>query len=120
MPSLSAYKSELDYSYAPGIFPSMECLNGRPDKVRRLLVHSSAVGREGTDRLCALAEKLGVRVEEADRALARISGKRTASPPLCSGNLRMNRFRTGRTLCCTIPGTAGMWAQSCGRPWAWV
>ena len=75
MPSLSAYKSDLDYSYAPGIFPSMECLTGRPEKVRRLLVHSSAVGREGTDRLCALAEKLGVRVEEADRALARISGK---------------------------------------------
>ena len=75
MPSLSVYKSDLDYSYAPGIFPSMECLTGRPEKVRRLLVHSSAVGREGTDRLCALAEKLGVRVEEADRALARISGK---------------------------------------------
>ncbi len=75
MPSLSAYKSELDYSYAPGIFPSMECLAYRPEQVRRLLVHSSATGREGTDRLRALAEKLGVRVEEADRALARISGK---------------------------------------------
>ena len=75
MPSLSAYKSELDYSYAPGIFPSMECLTYRPEKVRRLLVHSSAAGREGTERLCALAEQLGVRVEEADRALARISGK---------------------------------------------
>ncbi len=75
MPSLSAYKNELDYSYAPGIFPGMECLMHRPDKVRRLLVHSSAAGREGTDRLRALAEELGVRVEEADRALARISGK---------------------------------------------
>ena len=75
MPSLSAYKSELDYSYAPGIFPSMECLTFRPEKVRRLLVHSSAVGREGTDRLRFLAEKQGVRVEEADRALVRISGK---------------------------------------------
>ncbi len=75
MPSLSAYKSELDYSYAPGIFPGMECMLHRPDKVRRLLVHSSAAGREGTDRLRALAEELGVRVEEADRALARISGK---------------------------------------------
>ena len=75
MPSLSAYKSELDYSYAPGIFPSMECLTQRPDKARRLLVHSSAAGREGADRLRALAERLGVRVEEADRALARISGK---------------------------------------------
>ena len=75
MPSLSAYKSDLDYSYAPGIFPSMECLTWRPESVRRLLVHSSAAGREGADRLCALAAKHGIRVEEADRALARISGK---------------------------------------------
>ena len=75
MPSLSAYKGELDYSYAPGIFPSMECLTYRPEKVRRLLVHSSAAGREGTDKLCALAERHGIRIEEADRALGRISGK---------------------------------------------
>ncbi len=75
MPSLTAYKNELDYSYAPGIFPSMECLTYRPEKTRRLLIHSSAAGRDGTDRLCALAEKHGIRVEEADRALARISGK---------------------------------------------
>ncbi len=75
MPSLTAYRSELDYSYAPGIFPSMECLAYRPEKVRRLLLHSSAAGREGADRLREKAEALGVRVEEADRALARISGK---------------------------------------------
>ena len=75
MPSLSPYSSALDYSYAPGIFPSMECLFHRPEKVRRVLLHSSAAGREGADRLTALAEKLGVRVEEADRALSRISGK---------------------------------------------
>ena len=75
MPSLSAYKSDLDYSYAPGIFPSMECLAHRPEKTRRLLLHSSAMGRDGADRLCALAERQGIRVEEADRALARISGK---------------------------------------------
>ena len=75
MPALSAYKSSLDYSYAPGVFPSIECLLHRPENVRRVLLHSSAAGREGADRLCALAEQLGVRVEEADRALARISGK---------------------------------------------
>ena len=75
MPSLSAYKSELDYSYAPGIFPGMECLLYRPEIVRRLLVHSSAAGREGVDKLCALARERGVRIEEADKALSRISGK---------------------------------------------
>ena len=75
MPSLEGYKSGLDYSYAPGIFPSMECLTYRPEKVRRLLVHSSATGREGVEKLCALAEKHRIRIEEADKALARISGK---------------------------------------------
>ena len=75
MPSLSAYKGELDYSYAPGIFPSMECLKYRTESVRRLLVHSSAEGREGVDKLCILAREQGIRIEEADRALARISGK---------------------------------------------
>ena len=75
MPPLSVYRPELDYSYAPGIFPSMECLQYRPENVRRLLVHSSARGREGTDRLCALARARGIRIEEADRALARLSGK---------------------------------------------
>jgi TrmH family RNA methyltransferase len=75
MPPLSIYKSDLDYSYAPGIFPSMECLAHRPELVRRLLLHSSAAGRDGADRLRAKAEALGVRVEEADRALARVSGK---------------------------------------------
>ena len=75
MPSLSVYKAELDYSYAPGIFPSMECLLARPEQVRRLLLHSAAAGREGTEKLTALAREAGVRTEEADRALSRISGK---------------------------------------------
>ncbi|MBQ3705220.1 MAG: TrmH family RNA methyltransferase [Clostridia bacterium] len=75
MPSLSGYKSELDYSYAPGIFPSMECLLARPELTRRLLLHSSAAGREGTEKLISLARERGIRTEEADRVLARISGK---------------------------------------------
>ena len=75
MPSLSPYKSDLDYAYAPGIFPSMECLLHRPACARRLLLHSKADGHEGADKLRQLAESCGIRVEEADRALARISGK---------------------------------------------
>ena len=46
MPSLSPYSSALDYSYAPGFYPSMECLKHRPEQVRRLLLYSSAAGRE--------------------------------------------------------------------------
>lgn len=75
MPSLSAYKSSLDYSYAPGIFPSMECLLARPGQVRRLLLHSASQGREGIEKLQALVAEAGIRTEEADRALSRVSGK---------------------------------------------
>lgn len=75
MPSLETYRNSLDYSYAPGVFPAMECLLRRPESVRRVLVHTSAAGREGVEKLKALADRLNVRVEEADRALARISGK---------------------------------------------
>lgn len=75
MPSLEGYKSSLDYSYAPGVFPAMECMLHRPELVRRLLIHSSAAGREGVEKLVSLAGEREIRVEEADRALARISGK---------------------------------------------
>lgn len=75
MPSLSPYKSDLDYGYAPGVFPSMECLLHRPDCARRVLLHSKAEGTEGAQKLTELAQKLHIRVEIADKALSRISGK---------------------------------------------
>ena len=75
MPSLSPYKADLDYSYAPGVFPAMECLLHRPESVRRVLLHSKAAGTEGAEKLTRLAEELNVRVETADKALARLSGK---------------------------------------------
>ena len=88
MPSLEAYRSELDYSYAPGVFPSMECLLHRPESVRRLLIHSSAAGREGVGKLTALAAERRIRIEEADRALGRISGKENCYAAAVFGKFR--------------------------------
>lgn len=75
MPSLEAYHSGLDYSYAPGVFPSLECLKNLPDAARRLLISSQSGKNEGVHTLISLCESLHIRVEEADRALSRISGK---------------------------------------------
>ena len=88
MPSLEAYHSDLDYSYAPGVFPSMECLLYRPETVRRLLVHSAAAGREGAGKLAALAAEHQIRIEEADRALGRISGKENCFAAAVFGKFR--------------------------------
>ncbi len=75
MPSLEAYHSGLSYSYAPGVFPSLECLKFRPDAARRLLIHSQSGKNEGVRALIRLCGDLQIRVEEADKALSRISGK---------------------------------------------
>ena len=75
MPSLEAYKRELDYSYTPGIFPSLEAMNKRPEIVRRLLISSKGQDSEGVKKLTALAEEKRIRIEMADKALSRISGK---------------------------------------------
>ena len=88
MPSLETYRAELDYSYAPGIFPSMECLMYRPGDVRRLLVHSASAGREGIEKLAALAAERHIRIEEADRALSRISGKENCYAAAVFGKFR--------------------------------
>lgn len=75
MPSLEAYRRALDYSYAPGLFPCREAITHRPDLVRRVLLHSKAEHSAATDRLLSLCQANGIRVETADRALARLSGK---------------------------------------------
>lgn len=75
MGSLEAYDSGIDYSYAPGIFPTMECLLKRPEKVRRVLIHSKAREAQGVSQIREICAQKNVRVEEADKALSRISGK---------------------------------------------
>ena len=75
MPSLQAYDKALSYSYAPGAFPAAECFYRRPEQCRRLLIHSKADGSEGVLELAEKCGAVGIRVEVADKALARVSGK---------------------------------------------
>lgn len=75
MPPLTAYKRELDYSYAPGFFPTIEALEHRPQDVRRVLVSSEAADSDGLRRVTALCGRHGIRMETADKALSRLSGK---------------------------------------------
>ncbi len=75
MPPLERYDRALSYSYAPGIFPSMEALLHKPERVKRLLISERADKSEGMGKLLSLCEKHRVRVEVADKALQRISGK---------------------------------------------
>lgn len=75
MPSLENYHKELNYSYAPGLFPCMEAIKNRPDLVRRVLVSSKLQGTNAAAELQALCDVNYIRTEPADRMLARLSGK---------------------------------------------
>ena len=75
MPPLAPYKRELDYSYAPGFFPTIEALTNAPDRVRRVLISSQAAEKEGLKRVEELCLHHHIRIETADKALSRLSGK---------------------------------------------
>lgn len=74
MPPLQPYTAELPYSYALGVYPSLALMAARPRQATRLLLSERAEG-EGVEKLRALCREHGVREEQADRALARLSGK---------------------------------------------
>ena len=75
MPPLSPYRRDLTYAYAAGLFPALEALRRAPERVRRVLVSPRLGEGEGAQALLSLCGRHGVRVEEADRLLRRISGK---------------------------------------------
>ena len=74
MPALKPYSQELEYSYAPGLFPSLELMRVQPERALRLLTSEKAHG-EGVEKLRAICREHNVREEVADKALRRISGK---------------------------------------------
>lgn len=75
MASLEAYGRQLDYSYAPGLFPTLEALTKAPGRVRRVLLSQQAGRGETLDKIRALCAQHGIRMETADRALHRLSQK---------------------------------------------
>lgn len=74
MPPLKPYSSDLTYSYAPGVFPSLMLMQNAPERAQRLLLSERAQG-EGVEKLREICREHHVREEVADKALSRISGK---------------------------------------------
>ena len=74
MPSLSPYRADLPYGYAPGVYPSIALMEAVPQQARRLLLSQRAEG-EGIRKLREICAGHHVREEFADKALRRISGK---------------------------------------------
>ena len=107
MPKLEAYSHQLDYSYAPGIFPSHALLNARPELARRLLMRSDAAESEGVRALMEKCAALNVRTETADRALERISRKENCYAALVFDKFSCELSQTGNHIVLVNPSEMG-------------
>lgn len=66
------YKKDMDYSYTLGAFPTYELISAKPDKVRKVLVHT---GYTDQDKLNAICREKQISVEYNDKLLMKISDK---------------------------------------------
>lgn len=93
MPKLSAYSKELDYSFALGAFPSIECVKARPNAIQRLLISTAAKDTPSIVELRDVCEALGTHIEYADNVLRKISGKDN-----CYAAIVFDKWRSPLTL----------------------
>jgi TrmH family RNA methyltransferase len=72
---LKRYNKTLDYSYTFGMYPTIELLKVKPDKVVKIITHSRLSDEEGARIINTLAEKRGIPLESNDRLVDRLSPK---------------------------------------------
>lgn len=72
MASLEAYRRDLAYSYAPGLFPALEAVAKRPELVTRVLIHTKLADSDAKHALQIKCQEHNIRMEEATRVLSRL------------------------------------------------
>lgn len=72
---LKRYNKTLDYSYTFGMYPTIELLKAKPDKVVQIITHSRLSDEEGSRIINTLTEKHGIPLECNDRLIDRLSPK---------------------------------------------
>ena len=72
---LKRYNKTLDYSYTFGMYPTIELLKAKPDKVLQIVTHSKLSDEVGSRIINTLTEKRGIPLECNDRLIDRLSPK---------------------------------------------
>ena len=69
------YKKSFDYSYALGVFPTIELLKHRAADVLKTLISAKGDRNEGVSEIVEMCRSMNVRVEMSDRIIDRLSPK---------------------------------------------
>jgi TrmH family RNA methyltransferase len=70
-----AYKKGSDYSYALGVFPTLELLEARPYSVRQVILSSASSRNEGAAKIRSICKNLGVDVSVNDTKVESLAKK---------------------------------------------
>lgn len=71
---IKTYKKNFDYSYTFGMFPTVELIQSRPDKVIKVLVSSQYKSESNAD-IFDICKKYNIKTEINDKSINRISDK---------------------------------------------
>lgn len=71
---IKSYKKGFEHSYSFGMFPTIELIKSRPDKVIKVLVSSDYKSDSNTD-IFEICKKYNIETEINDKAIRRISDK---------------------------------------------
>ncbi len=71
--AITPYKKDFGYSYAIGVFATLELLEHRPKEVSKVLISPEGKRNEGIEKINKICREKGIRVEEAGSAIIRIS-----------------------------------------------
>jgi TrmH family RNA methyltransferase len=74
-PKLKPYNKKLEYSYAFGVYPTLELFKYQKDRIIKVLFHSSGAQNEGVKEILKECENNAIKYEENDRAIEKIAYK---------------------------------------------
>lgn len=74
-PKLKPYLKKLEYSYSFGIYPTLDLLKYKEDRVLKVLLSEAIKGEKGEQEIIELCEKHEIPFEYNDRAIQKIAYK---------------------------------------------
>ncbi len=71
---LRLYKKDADYTYAIGVFATLELLAHRPEQVRQVLLSAKGQANQGVAKIMRICEERGIPARVAAAQVARLAG----------------------------------------------
>ncbi len=71
---LISYQKKFNYSYSLGVFPTIELMENRPEKVIKIIFHPKGKENKGVKKLISFATSKGVRTEWSEGLIKKIGG----------------------------------------------